>query len=89
MSDETKKTLELKFDVGDTVWYLNSNQVYTGVVTRVEITRMKRDNPPGIRNAVRYHVDSVARPGSYDRPESLELHEVRCFESKTALLESL
>lgn len=89
MSDETKKTVELKFDVGDTVWYLNNNQAYSGVVTRVEITRLKRDHPPGIRNAVRYHVDSVPQPGCFDRPESLELHEARCFESKTALRNSL
>lgn len=94
MSD-IPKTIELKFDVQDIIWFLHGNVVHTAEVLRVEVQRTKYKRRVGdgeetyANNSVNYHVRPNQSDKAPGRVSDLDLHESQCFASKADLLASL
>ena len=88
------KSIPLKFDIDDELWFMDNNQARRAKVKLIEITRVHRDSQPTppendckVVTFVRYTVEGT--DNNINRLHNKCIHECLCFPTKQALLESL
>lgn len=74
--------IETKYNIGDEVWYMESNKAWSRTITTIRVTIY------GKINIVEYGYQNHPECGD-ERTHWLERHECRLFPTKEELLKSL